>query len=576
MKQWKKYTGYETWDQSYSGEQSYFPGPLDTSNLFAGTESHALKEHLMEELDYSLVPESAWNKLVVWYGVSDTSRPVARTVVEYGLYMKHCKVEVYLLNFKLSLHPKLSETVTKSFSRADTVAELEKELRHTFNVEEKTVCRVWHRYMSHTYELLSDSNQTLQDAGLYNMQTIVLECQKEDGSWPRATTQASYQATHSTRSQDSITGSTSSSAQSTSSYRSGGGGSYWSGSYSQQPTHPGLCGLSNLGNTCFMNSALQCLSNTEPLTEYFTGGAYKKHINKKNPLGMQGQVAETYGTLLDDMWSGNSCSTCSPRQFKTVVGRFAPQFSGYQQQDSHELLAFLLDGLHEDLNLVLKKPYVDMSVKTEGREEKDIAEESWYKYLQRNQSVVVKVFQGQLKSTLVCPQCSMLSKTFDPFMYLSLPLPVKKTRKMEVIVVYADPNKPMVKYSLIVPKRGTISHLKTEVSEQTEIPDDMMVVVDVYNSRFHRVYDNKENISHILDRDDIYVYELSHQVGDKDWVHVPIYHRELVVKKVNYGYSYTQRYHNLFGLPTIIRVPRNTSTYDTVYQAVLARCSREV
>ena len=53
-----------------------------------------------------------------------------------------------------------------------------------------------------------------------------------------------------------------------------------------------------------------------------------------------------------------------------MVGRFAPQFSGYQQQDSHELLAFLLDGLHEDLNLVLKKPYVDMSVKTEDREEK--------------------------------------------------------------------------------------------------------------------------------------------------------------------------------------------------------------
>jgi hypothetical protein len=69
---------------------------------------------------------------------------------------------------------------------------------------------------------------------------------------------------------------------------------------------------------------------------------------------------------------------------------------------------------------------------------------------------------------------------------------------------------------------------------------------------------------------------LSHQVGDKDWVHVPVYHRELVVKKVNYGYSYTQRYHNLFGLPTIVRVPRNTSTYVTVYQAVLARCSRYV
>ena len=55
---------------------------------------------------------------------------------------------------------------------------------------------------------------------------------------------------------------------------------------------------------------------------------------------------------------------------QTIVGKFAPQFSGYQQQDSHELLAFLLDGLHEDLNLVLKKPYVDMTIKTEGREDK--------------------------------------------------------------------------------------------------------------------------------------------------------------------------------------------------------------
>lgn len=45
---------------------------------------------------------------------------------------------------------------------------------------------------------------------------------------------------------------------------------------------------------------------------------------------------------------------------QTQVGRFAPQFSGYQQQDSHELLAFLLDGLHEDLNRIRKKPYIQL------------------------------------------------------------------------------------------------------------------------------------------------------------------------------------------------------------------------
>lgn len=48
------------------------------------------------------------------------------------------------------------------------------------------------------------------------------------------------------------------------------------------------------------------------------------------------------------------------------MGRFAPQFSGYQQQDSQELLAFLLDGLHEDLNRVKKKPYLALR-DAEGR-----------------------------------------------------------------------------------------------------------------------------------------------------------------------------------------------------------------
>lgn len=51
----------------------------------------------------------------------------------------------------------------------------------------------------------------------------------------------------------------------------------------------------------------------------------------------------------------NSCV-----MLQTQVGRFAPQFSGYQQQDSQELLAFLLDGLHEDLNRVKKKPYLEL------------------------------------------------------------------------------------------------------------------------------------------------------------------------------------------------------------------------
>ncbi|CAI8050693.1 Ubiquitin carboxyl-terminal hydrolase 4 [Geodia barretti] len=192
MKKWKKYTGYDKWDQSGKWKSENFPGLVVTSSLFVDLDTGVLKEHLMEELDYSLVPEKAWRHLVWRYGLSDGSRPIARRVVKYGLYMKHCKVEVYLLNIKLTLHPKLSEATTVELSRADTVGDLGAVMRRIYSVSDKTPCRVWHRNMSHPYELLSDPFQTLQDAVLYNMQTIVVEVQDSDGTWPRATQRAGY------------------------------------------------------------------------------------------------------------------------------------------------------------------------------------------------------------------------------------------------------------------------------------------------------------------------------------------------------------------------------------------------
>lgn len=138
--------------------------------------------------------------------------------------------------------------------------------------------------------------------------------------------------------------------------------SYNDYSYSSRynDSRPGLCGLSNLGNTCFMNSALQCMSNVPLLTDYFTSSAYRKDINTVNPLGRKGELAYAYADLITEMWNGQN-SYAVPRTFKMHISRFAPQFTGYQQQDSQELLAYTLDGLHEDLNRILKKPYVETS-----------------------------------------------------------------------------------------------------------------------------------------------------------------------------------------------------------------------
>lgn len=155
-------------------------------------------------------------------------------------------------------------------------------------------------------------------------------------------------------------------------------------------------------------------------------GVYKQELNPDNPLGMQGAIAEAFGALLHRIWAENSTSTSySPREFKQHLQRFAPQFSGYQQHDSQELVAFLLDGLHEDLNRVLKKPYVEKPDWEGGAEREliELANKSWEGYMKRNDSVIVDLFQGQYKSTLVCPECQKVCQMLEQhivFAHLSL------------------------------------------------------------------------------------------------------------------------------------------------------------
>lgn len=122
----------------------------------------------------------------------------------------------------------------------------------------------------------------------------------------------------------------------------------------------GGCGLTNLGNTCYMNSALQCISYLPLLRAYLLSNQYKSKgdLNKDNPLGSGGKFLEESADLLRVMWSAR-LGEKSPTRFKTQLGKINSQFSGADQQDAQELLNYMLDVLHEDSNRVRKKPYVE-------------------------------------------------------------------------------------------------------------------------------------------------------------------------------------------------------------------------
>ncbi|XP_056131407.1 ubiquitin carboxyl-terminal hydrolase 4 isoform X2 [Lampris incognitus] len=589
FKQWKKYVGFDSWDMYNVGEHSLYPGPIDNSGLFSDHETQVLKEHLIDELDYVLVPTEAWNDLVSWYGCLEGQRPIVRKVVEHGMFVKHCKVEVYLLELNLCENGNMDNVVTRHFSKADTIDTIEKEMKSLFEIPSEKETRLWNKYMSNTYEQLNKPDSTVQDAGLFQGQVLVIERKNEDGTWPRQASHAKSSTTPSRNFTSSPKLSSNSSAtisstvtngdsSSNSSYtlnnsassgnRLGSYNSYSSSyNYRESQAQPGLCGLSNLGNTCFMNSALQCLSNASLLTEYFLNDQYEAEINRENPLGMRGEIAESYADLVKQMWLSRS-SYVAPRTFKTQVGRFAPQFSGYQQQDSQELLAFLLDGLHEDLNRVKKKPYLALR-DAEGRPDEIVAKEAWTNHRLRNDSIIVDIFHGLFKSTLVCPECSKVSVTFDPFCYLTLPLPMKKDRTMEVFLVRSDPQSRPTQYRVVVPKLGTMADLCNALSRLCGIPPENMVVADVYNHRFHKIYRWDDGLNQIMEKDDIFVYEV--QGEDCEKMNLPIYFRE---RHSKHGGGTTGTM--LFGQPLLITVPRQNLMADVLYEKILERIGRYV
>uniref|UniRef100_A0A8C6L5D6 Ubiquitin carboxyl-terminal hydrolase n=1 Tax=Nothobranchius furzeri TaxID=105023 RepID=A0A8C6L5D6_NOTFU len=257
------------------------------------------------------------------------------------------------------------------------------------------------------------------------------------------------------------------------------------------PTEKGATGLSNLGNTCFMNSSIQCVSNTKPLSDYFLSGKHLYELNRTNPIGMRGHMAKCYGDLVLELWSGTQ-KNVAPLKLRWTIAKYAPRFNGFQQQDSQELLAFLLDGLHEDLNRVHEKPYVELK-DSDGRPDWEVASEAWENHLRRNRSIVVDLFHGQLKSQVKCKTCGHISARFDPFNFLSLPLPMDSSMHLEITVIKLDGSTP-VRYGLRLNMDEKYTGLKKQLSELCILKPEQILLAEVHASNIRNFPQDNQKV----------------------------------------------------------------------------------
>lgn len=504
-------------------------------------EGGTLRTGLLQGVDYQIISQVLWCTLEDWYGC-DTAicrrarlTPTGTVILELfplklNFYKQprptHMAQEALNapsipLNLQSSIEfnavsdiPRHVLSYTGVFYTDDTLSSIIDFLSTKLKLGREDL-RLWKILPNHKVILLDETeDKTLDSLGVQHFNNILIEVRNTDMSWPEEVVNIVTQNRVIDR---------------------------------RAPTARvnGTTGLNNLGNTCFMNSSIQCLSNTRALTVYFLKELHQKELNQNNPDSLNGLLALRYGTLIKNLWSCSS-RTIAPLKMRWTVGKFAPQFSGFGQHDAQELLDFLLDGLHEDLNRITTKPYTPMK-DSNNRSDLEVSVEFWNNHVARNRSIIVDLFHGQLKSTLRCCTCGFTSVTFDPFSFLSLPLPENENVIIEVFVVRLDPDNKTTQYCLWLNNEYTLNHVRKRLI--AKIPAiKHLLFVDVENSVVKRIIGIDQPLHNI--NFPLYAFELPGE-GPKPDDYVVVYSRHYVTID-KYFFDWQHRQVNLFGTPFII------------------------
>ncbi|OQE02724.1 hypothetical protein PENVUL_c039G03945 [Penicillium vulpinum] len=348
-----------------------------------------------------------------------------------------------------------------------------------------------------------------------------------------------------------------------------------------------IVGLQNLGNTCYMNSALQCVRSIEELSYYFLSGMYKPELNPTNVLGCGGVIAKQWANLLQELYKSDpQPRSVNPYRFRAAAGRQREDFAGYEQHDSQEFVMFLLDALSEDLSRIVgSKPSTVIPDSTDEmihnrKALEDFGKKCWDLYEARNASIITDLFAGMYKSTLICHNCDKTSIIMDPFTMVTVPIPTGPTLINRTIIFFPLDGPP-VSLKVRLDENDTLRAWKDFVAQKMGIDGERIFAAETLHNSFWQTFcddDDSFGSLRITQEDTIVFYDLGplpasanssdSPSDDDDAVLVPIFHRKLVPRKNK------ESTRELFGIPSFLRLSaEEAQDLEAIYRKLLAQAN---